>query len=796
MLRYRLDDLGWFQFEALIQTLMKAELGIGVESWGGPGDHGRDAYFDGPLAFPGREEQTGPFLFQVKFVQGANAAGAEPRSALMRSIRAECRQIEHRRKLGTWPGVAHYLLLTNAPLSASLRDEITTALFEVGGAMSVHTHGESDVCDMLDQHPNLRKSFPQLLSIRDLEHLITQAVNKDILERSRMAYDCASDVVPVFVPTSAYDRAWKVLHKHRFVVLEGPPEMGKTAIAWMIGIVQILNSWEAIVCDTPQDFFRSYESRRSQVFIADDAFGRTEYEPSRGRQWEHDLDRVLRALDGHHWLLWTSRKHILERALRGLDLQGRASHFPDPAAVLVDASKFRVNEKALILYRHAKGASLRDVEVDLVKKYAPFIVHHRSFTPERIRRFVADRLPDFANALQDGESAQIIKAEIDEAVTNPTDRMRKTFRALSPAHKWLLVGLLECGHWPLEGAVRSAYEAHCPNTALSAFMEIADELRESFINVHSIIDDTHFSWVHPSYRDLVIEELSSDSSFRQSFLRTCSADGLILAVSEAGGVGGERRWPLMVDAEAWNLLEQRATELMQSVSTEQACDLLTSVTAAVESAEDSETRARLVVVLEGACETARVKWDAEATCLTGRQLRAFASATTCLAVLPKMPDLGISWDNGDHRLHGAIASAPEYPLVADDLEEWIDLVTAIDETEPRFISKRKFPSAYEDQIDLLLRRVDDECYAGDYEEAGDMRAEGGRLNTLANVVHRLVRFPGNHVEQSIDLQNRLREVVSDLNNAADELEDDEPDLEDDGGVHSAGFDVAALFSDL
>jgi hypothetical protein len=32
MIRYKLDDLGWYQFEALMQSLLKAELGLGVES--------------------------------------------------------------------------------------------------------------------------------------------------------------------------------------------------------------------------------------------------------------------------------------------------------------------------------------------------------------------------------------------------------------------------------------------------------------------------------------------------------------------------------------------------------------------------------------------------------------------------------------------------------------------------------------------------------------------------------------------------------------------------------------------
>ena len=55
--------------------------------------------------------------------------------------------------------------------------------------------------------------------------------------------------------------------------------MGKTAIAWMITLVQLLRGWDAIVCDKPEQFFRCVERERSQIFVADDAFGRTEYDP-------------------------------------------------------------------------------------------------------------------------------------------------------------------------------------------------------------------------------------------------------------------------------------------------------------------------------------------------------------------------------------------------------------------------------------------------------------------------------------------------------------------------------------
>src|SRR5438445_5140051 len=97
MIRYGLDDLGWYQFEWLVQALLKEHLGIGVESWGGRGDYGRDAWCAGPLHFPDKGRETkGPFLFQVKFVENANAAGAKPIPRLIAAVKAEAVRISNR----------------------------------------------------------------------------------------------------------------------------------------------------------------------------------------------------------------------------------------------------------------------------------------------------------------------------------------------------------------------------------------------------------------------------------------------------------------------------------------------------------------------------------------------------------------------------------------------------------------------------------------------------------------------------------------------------------------------------
>lgn len=285
-MRYKLNDLGWFQFEWLIQALLKAELGIGVESWGGREDFGRDAFSLGPLPFPSRHiNSDGPFVFQVKFVE---PEGADRFARLRNAVSKERGRILSRQtnRPSQWSKVAHYVLATNIDLDADQRIAIQDAFASTLADTAVHVLSGKDICDLLDNHTDLRRSFPQLLSLRDLDAMLEEIVTKDVRERSYAAIESAKEIIPSFVPTESYRNAWSILSKRHFCVLEGPPEMGKTAIAWTIALSQICRNWEAVVCDRPDDLYRAHTRDRKQVFIADDAFGRTEYDPSRGKDWE------------------------------------------------------------------------------------------------------------------------------------------------------------------------------------------------------------------------------------------------------------------------------------------------------------------------------------------------------------------------------------------------------------------------------------------------------------------------------------------------------------------------------
>ncbi len=445
MIRYRLDDLGWFQFEWLCQSLLKAHFGSGIESWGGSGDWGRDAYFEDALKFPEKDQlNPGPFLFQMKFVSEANAAGANPAPNLKKAVAAECSRIKERVRSGTFETTTYYVLMTNVPREQNLGKYITQKLSEFVDNNRVKILWANDICDHLDNSPNIRVAFPQILGLRDIQELLRAVVDKKVVERSKLAIERAAELAQVFVPTTAYNRTLQILQKHFFAVITGPPEVGKTTIARVIGLGKLGEDWECYECLKPDDFLQMIERDKAQIFIADDAFGSTEFRPAAADEWAHDLDRIIRSLDERHWLVWTSRTTPLKEAIEKMRLQGKAEKFPKPGEVEVDVAELNTQEKALILYRHAKAMNLEQEAKALIKKHASIIIHNEHFTPERIRRFVNDKLNIFLKSSQNCEdTGKLIRHTISLEIEQPTTSMRQSFNALDNAHQRYLISMLD-----------------------------------------------------------------------------------------------------------------------------------------------------------------------------------------------------------------------------------------------------------------------------------------------------------------------------------------------------------------
>ena len=236
---------------------------------------------------------------------------------------------------------------------------------------------------------------------------------------------------------------------------------------------------------------------------------------------------------------------------------------PELAVSVVDAGKLDAGEKARILYRHAKAAELSHAEKVLVKNNARQIVKNRHFTPERIRRLVHELIPKLATG--DGAKEKDIPSRIAEALRDPTKQMRVSFRNLPTPHRWLLYALLESDRLSVSAlsdhGLQKRYEELCPPSSHKPFTRVRDELTEGFVRKTAVHFGTSIDWIHPSCRDLAIDELSERVRDRQRLLKKCSVAGIALASSVGGGANGQRILPLLQTEDDWHCFQQRSVEL-------------------------------------------------------------------------------------------------------------------------------------------------------------------------------------------------------------------------------------------
>jgi hypothetical protein len=451
---YSLDRLGWLQFEQLCTRLLELEGSVPGAAWAGASDRCRAALIDAPLGPPLLTyAMPGPVLAHCAWVAPGGWATADSMVHQLAMERSEDLR-----------AASSYLLLSNAELDRPPALPAGTKRVRVG-VLGTHELGAR-----IDARPELRQAMPSLLGLRALEELIEPTVERG----SSLARDAARELATVFVPTRAHARALDVVAEHRFAVLTGPPEMGKTAIARMIALAQQTCGWEAHECTSPEAVFRAFDPRRAQVFIADDAFGSTEYRPDAAERWARAIERLLRSLDERHWLIWTSRPAPLRAALRRLHRERGAERFPAPAKVLVDASDLDIAEKTLILFRHAKAAQLPRRVRYAIRTRGPEIVANRHFTPERIRRLIA--------RLRDGDDD--VGRATERELTTATDAMAASFSALGREHRDLLVALLDTPPGPVpERELVAALRRHHDGSLSHQPAELVDRLTDHFLRV-------------------------------------------------------------------------------------------------------------------------------------------------------------------------------------------------------------------------------------------------------------------------------------------------------------------------
>jgi hypothetical protein len=591
--------------------------------------------------------------------------------------------------------IAGLVVLTNAPL----RDDGASG----AGARSHGAPwdvdpvwlGQEQLGALLDATPAVRRRVPGVLGVRELGPLLDDPLRR----RSSWDEAAARELARVFVPTGAYRHALETLGRHRFAVLTGPPEMGKTAIARTLGLALATEGWQVHECIRPDQVWAAFDPERPQLFVADDAFGSTEYRPDAADRWALELDRILQRLDDRHWLVWTSRPAPLKAGLGRIHREHGVERFPRPAEVHVDASALGLEEKTLILFRHARAAELPPAAIDIVRGHGEAIVEHEHFTPGRIGRFVATRLPRLAAAAR-SDLAAAIEAEIAE----PTVAMADSLRALPPEHRALLVAMVDQPPGPVgERELAATARRHAPAGLPRRPAELVERLADHFVRV---LPPATVTWVHPSWRDLVIDDLAFDPAARRAFLERCSLDGLLLALSQGGGATGRRSLPLLVADADWDAAAERIHELVPELDTAGSTRLLASLEAAVFAA-DGPAADELLALATTTLERMSACWRRGVALPDAQLLERWLELAGRMPEPPSTLDLGQVWQR---------AAPPEGPVetahAAERLAGWLRIGDALERREPGVLGRLDFPRAYASQLYALLDASADDRLVG------------------------------------------------------------------------------------
>ncbi len=649
---YDLDALGWLLFERLATDAAEREIGVAASAWQGSSDERREAIWSAGAATLGL---AGPIDLRMVWVAHAQRHRLRAGQRLLAATRGR-----RRRPL---------VLVTNAD-EGDVPEQ----------ARAAATLGRQWLCGALERDLALRLLHPSVLGLRDGGPGTTVRI---------ATFDdaAAAALARVFVPVSAHGRALAALVQHRFAVLSGPPEMGKTAIARMIALALATDGWEVHECIRPEQVFAAWNSDRAQLFVADDAFGSTEYRPDAAEHWAREMERILRSLDDEHWLIWTSRPAPLRAGLARVHRERGAERFPQPGQVLVDAAALDRGEKALILFRHAQAAGASGTSsVRLLQAHGELLVEDQHFTPERIRRFVARGLfaLDAGHANRDAV-ARILRAELRD----PTSAMAASFDALGGDHRALLVALLDCPPGAVaERALAASARRHADGGLPRPAAELIDRLADHFLRVA----DTRVSWVHPSWRDLVIERLAADAGARRAFLGRAELDGMLLALSVAGGSAGTRSFPLLVEDGDWDLLTDRLVALVRELDDHDALRTLVALSAALD-AVPRTGRDELEAVTDAVLATLQRRW-----CSVQRSSQRFVATAVTVAALVAWLELDDRVSKAHECLAVQLAWRALKPRRTDGLsddelvqaDDWLWLTEALQECLPSVLD-RHFP---------------------------------------------------------------------------------------------------------
>ena len=250
------------------------------------------------------------------------------------------------------------------------------------------------------------------------------------------------------------------------------------------------------------------------------------------------------------------------------------------------------------------------------------------------------------------------------------------------------------------------------------------------------------AWVHPTWRDLVIERLAGDTDRRRRFLSRCGPHGVVLALSTAGGAEGERSLPLIAGDADWDALGDRIYALLPELDHAELTMVLQAILNTIQTMTmDRVAAGEARVLARMALERSAGIWSGVGAPVLLDCVDAWLSLSDHLDP-PVLPDfLGPTWAE----LLPAALPDPDDLCEVQRFADWVALCELLGE----FSREQLEELGFSDDHDALIRQY---------------REQPGPVSELLTPSGPSVepRTPWDEVEQRQIADSTVRRVLSDL----------------------------------
>lgn len=299
------------------------------------------------------------------------------------------------------------------------------------------------------------------------------------------------------------------------------------------------------------------------------------------------------------------------------------------------------------------------------------------------------------------------------------------------------------------------------------------------------------NWMHPSYRDLVIEELIINRDLRNQFLFTANLRDIGLALSDTGGPDGQRKMPLIVDDESKNIIFPRFVELTKTLNEVEVASLLDILDNAIR--ESGSNNRWLLNVLKEVLACLIDQWNGRDIIISS--LATYCRVTLHLRPLPQLP-------NFEPTLNEIVKSIDQSIQVNYYLEDYLldnlaSIISLLQKNEPRLLHQIDFPKTYklffENIVQNLAEDAHSELLAPTQDEIkGEIERFDSLIASLENLGSVVLEWNSEFL-QIIQLLVQKKEGLEASITEEPTIDNYDDDYHQD---YDIGFDIDRLFLDL